>query len=136
MPSDKANKEPILTKDELDRVNDVIQWSQTHENCMNFGVLVTVPRLIEFMYEISVVGAVGSLAGKSTRVPIDPSPPIVNTWGATARKDKGKTQVADKGKSKIVDKGKGKITEPEKPVFIPLRTDGALKIFESKGPIP
>ena len=38
--------------------------------------------------------------------------------------------------TKVVDKGKGKVTEPKKPKFFPLRTSGALNIFESKGPIP
>ena len=67
MPSDRANKEPILTKDELNWVNEIIKWSQIHDDCMYFGVLVLVPGLMEFMYATSADG-LSKPAGKSTRL--------------------------------------------------------------------
>ena len=139
MLSDRAGQEPILTKKELLRVNKVIQWSQKHEKCMYFGSFVTVPRLMEFVYEIHPVEARSRLIADSTRILVNQSPPTANTQGATPRKDKGKVQAAHKGKSTIMDMGKGKMIEPEKtkkPEFIPLQTSGAFKIYMPKNSAP
>jgi hypothetical protein len=83
MPSDRASQEPILTKEELTQVNNVIQWSQTHEESVYFGVLVTVLRLMEFVYETNVTWATSRSVGESARVSVDPSPSVANTRGAT-----------------------------------------------------
>ena len=45
-----ANQEPILTIDELTRVNDVLQWARLHDNCTFYGMLGLIPRLMEFVY--------------------------------------------------------------------------------------
>jgi hypothetical protein len=105
---------------------------------MYCGTLVTVSKLLKFVYDIEAFRALRRPVGKSVRVPIDPSPPTANTRGATPRKDKGKAQVANKSKPKAMDKVKGKLIEPEKPKNLgsfPLQTDRAFKIFE-KDPVP
>jgi hypothetical protein len=69
------------------------------------------------------------------RVPLDPSPPVVNTRGATPQKDKALTA---SDKSTKVDKGKGKMVEPEKPkkTTFPVQTGENFKIREPRLPSP
>ena len=139
MLSNKAHQEPVLTNEELQLVNEVIQWFRTHEKCMYFDVLATVPRLMEFVYEIGIFGIASRPAGDSTRIPINLGHPAMNTRGATLQKDKGQAQVADNGKSKNLDEGKAKTVETEKPKkheFIPLRIGQAFKIYEQKDLVP
>ena len=86
MPSDRAFKEPVLTNEEIKQVNDVIQWSQTHENCMYFGSLVTVLRLLEFVYNVKAFRVASRPVGEIARILEDPSLPVANTRGATPPK--------------------------------------------------
>ena len=83
IPSNRANKEPILTKDELNRVNKIIKCSRMHNDCMYFGVLVSMSRLMEFVYATAADWSSKS-ASESTRIPVDSSPPT--TWGATPKR--------------------------------------------------
>ena len=100
-----------------------------HDDCMFFSILVTMPRLMEFMFPVADTadGSRSRPVDEPTRILIDSSPLAVNTWSTSARKDKGKAKVADTGMDKVI--------EPKKPKFITLQTSGPLKI-ESKGPVP
>jgi hypothetical protein len=86
MLSERGNKQPTLTKGELARVIDVLKWGRLHEVCTYYGVLVSVPRLMEFVYAPAAHVSV-KLTEEVTRVPVNPSPPAANTRGATPRKD-------------------------------------------------
>ena len=93
---DLALKEPILTVEETKRVNDVIQWSQTHESFMFSNWLDLIPRLSEFVYDVKAFVVPRRPAGATARLLVDSSPPTANTQGATPRKEQA--QVASKGK--------------------------------------
>ena len=107
-----ANKEPILTEDELAQISKIFLWAQMHDDCMLFSQLVTVPRLVEFVYLVvnTASGSRKRPMDKTTRVPVDRSPLATNTQGATLWKDKGKAKVVDNGKSKVIDKGKANLS--------------------------
>jgi hypothetical protein len=103
---ENGGQEPRLTPSELARVNEVQQWAQKHESCLLFGVLGSVPRLMELVYVLAS-HVVVALRSEYPRVPANPGLPAVNTRGATPQKDQA--QAVDKGKSKKVNKGKGKM---------------------------
>jgi hypothetical protein len=102
---------------------------------LNFAVLGSVLRLMELVY-VSAGHMVVELRKELLGVPVNPSPPAVNTRGVTPRKDQA--QAADKGKSKKVDKGKGILIKPEKPkkVVYPIQTGGVFKIRDPKALTP
>jgi hypothetical protein len=123
--SEKGGQEPHLTQSELARVNEVQQWAQKHESCLLYGVLGSILRLIEFVYE--PVGHVAVVVRNELfGILANMGPPTANTRGVTPRKDQA--QAANKGKSKKIDKGKGKMTEPKKPknAVYPIQTGGAF----------
>ena len=72
-----------MTNEEIKWVNDIIQWSQTHENGMFFDSLATVSRLSEFVYDVEAFMVSRRPMGETARIPVDPSPPTTNTQGAT-----------------------------------------------------
>jgi hypothetical protein len=80
-PSEGANKEPILTEDELAQVNKLLLWAQMHDDCMLFSQLVTMPRLMEFVYLVAITtgGSRKRSANETTRVLVDLSPPATIT---------------------------------------------------------
>ena len=84
MPAERANQEPILTKDELTRVNDVLKWSRLHDDYIYYGVLGSVLRLMEFVY-MPATHMSSKPVGEATRIPVNPSPLAANTWGATPK---------------------------------------------------
>jgi hypothetical protein len=80
MLSEKGSREPRLTPDELIRVSEVQKWARKHESCLTFEMLGSVPRLMEMVYAPAGHVAV-ELVKELIRVPLDPSPPAVNTRG-------------------------------------------------------
>jgi hypothetical protein len=132
-PTERAYQEPVLTPEQTRQVNEVTQWSRTHDKMMYCGAFVTISKLSKFVYDVKAFRAPKRPVANPLRARIDPSAPAANNRGTTPQKDKSKAQVANQSKPKAVDKGKGKLVEPERPkkaAAFPLQIGGAFKIFE------
>ena len=77
--SDQALKEPILTVEETKRVNDIIQWSRTHEGFIFSDWLASVSRLLKFIYDVEAFMVPRRPVGATVRLRINPSPLVANT---------------------------------------------------------
>jgi hypothetical protein len=55
---------------------------------MYYGALITVPKLLEFVYDIKAFRASRRPVGEPLRAHVDLSAPAANTQGATLWKDK------------------------------------------------
>ena len=101
-----------------------------HDDYIFFSGLVTLPRLMEFVY--SIANTVDRLrsrpADESTRILVDSNPLTANTRGATPRKNKGKAKVVDKGKAKVVEKGRARSLSPKNLNSSPCRHVGSSRL--------
>jgi hypothetical protein len=90
--SQRGNQEPILTPSELARVNKVLKWVQRHDTCTFYGVLVSVPRPIEFVYGPAAHVAF-KMREEALRDLVNLGPLTANTWDATPRKDQARAAI-------------------------------------------
>jgi hypothetical protein len=105
---------------------------------MLVGTLITVLRLLEFIYDVESFCPPPRPIGDPLRVLPDPSGLAANTRASTPKKEKNEVLVATRAKPKVVDKGKAKVIDTGKPekVLYPIQTGGQFKIRAPKPSTP
>jgi hypothetical protein len=83
------------------------------------------------VYEVGTIGVAARPVGESTKVPVDPSPPAVNTRGATPKRIRARPRCWTRASPRIWTKDDVETEKPKKPK-LPLQTGGAFKIYEPK----